>query len=169
MHGSEGKGCVLSSVQKRCDLWFSFLYKEPNSSNPAIYIYAPKERVRLFCCWCRHRLVLLSHRFTSMWTVMSTAVCHRKFYSFRFSEYPCSALISYQEVLQIVAISTHWPLSFPVAWFRLCYLIGKHLKSTAGGGGGREGEIKMWPTLCTDLLEPILWCLHFNKFYWAAI
>lgn len=86
-----------------------------------------------------------------MWTVTSKAVCCRKLYSFLFSEYPCSSLISYQEFQQIVDISTHWPLSFPVARFRLCYLIGKHLNSTAGGGGGRE-KLKCGP--------------HFVVIYW---
>lgn len=83
---------------------------------------------------------------------MSKAVCCRKFYSFLFSEYPCSSLISYQEFQQIVAISTHWPLSFPVARFRLCYLIGKHLNSTAGGGGGGREKLKCGP--------------HFVVIYW---
>lgn len=63
---------------------------------------------------------------------------------------PPPSLISYQEVLQIVAISRHRPLSFPVARFRRCYLIGKHLKSTAGGGG-RE-KLKRGP--------------HFGLIYW---
>lgn len=153
----------LIVIQQYSLCWLFQLCRKPTKPLDDV---SAKERLYLFCCWCSHCLVLLNHRFTIMWTVMSTTVCHRKFYSFLFSEYPCSALISYQEVLQIVAISTYWPLSFPVAWFRLCYLIGKHLKSTAGGG---RGGIKMWPTLCTDLLEPILWCLNFNKFYWAVI
>lgn len=131
------RGSMLSSAQKR---WLFQLCT--NQTKPLDDVSA-KERVDLFWCWCSHRLALLNPRFTRMWTVMSTAVCHRKFYSFLFPEYPCSALISYQEVLQIVAISTHWPLSFPVAWFRLCYLIGKHLKSTAGGGGRQAGREKL--------------------------
>lgn len=96
----------------------------------------------MFLPWggCSYSSVLLNHRYTIMWTVMSKALCCRTFYS-PVSEYPCSSLISYQEFLQIAAISTHWPLSFPVARFRRCYLIGKHLKSTAGGGGrGRATE-----------------------------
>lgn len=87
-----------------------------------------------------------------MYWLMSKAVCCRKFDSFLLSEYPCSFVISYQEFLQIVDISTHWPLSFPVARFRL-YLIGKHLNSTAGQGGegGRE-KLKCGP--------------HFVGIYW---
>lgn len=75
------------------------------------------------------------------------------YYPFLFPEYLCSYLISYQKFLQIAAISTHWPLSFPVARFRLCYLIGKHLNSTAGGGReklkcGTRFELVYWNHYC---------------------
>lgn len=72
-------------------------------------------------------------------------------------------LISYQEFLQIVAISTHWPLSFPVTRFRLCYLIGGIAQQEEAEK--KEREIKMWPTLWSDLLGPLLWYVHFNRFY----